>query len=109
MLERGHVLMLGWTASSIMIIEQLALAGESEGGTAIVVLAEKSKAEMERELESAVAAGSVRLRGSQVVWVDVGLCVGLWVWVCMDGCVDGCVYGWMCVRVCVCVSVCVIE
>ena len=88
-LERGHVLMLGWSASSITIIEQLALAGESEGGAAIVVLAEKPKAEMERQLSSAFAAGSVRLRGSQVVrvvlWGGVSASVCC-VYVCMHVC-----------------------
>ena len=69
-LERDHVLMLGWSQKSLSIISQLACAGESEGGTSIVVLAECPKEEMELQLKTAIMAeeNPLRLLGSQVVF-----------------------------------------
>jgi hypothetical protein len=52
-LDRDHILMVGWTDKSLSIIEQLAFANESEGGTTIVVLADTAKEDMENELRSA--------------------------------------------------------
>eukprot|EP00957_Ditylum_brightwellii_P144641 11018923-Ditylum_brightwellii.AAC.1 len=42
--------MLGWNDKSFAIIEQIALANESEGGGYIVVLTDMSKVEMEQQL-----------------------------------------------------------
>jgi hypothetical protein len=69
-LERDHVLMLGWSKKSLSIISQLANAGESEGGYSIVVLAEYPKEEMEQELKTATMSeeNPLLLRGSQVVF-----------------------------------------
>lgn len=67
-LENDHTLMIGWTSKSIPVLDQLALAAESEGGGNIVVLAEHDKEEMEEDLKNACRAvdGPLDLRGSQV-------------------------------------------
>lgn len=70
-LENDHTLMIGWTSKSITVLDQLALAAESEGGCNIVVLAEHDKEEMEEDLKNACQAvdDPLDLRGSQVcVW-----------------------------------------
>lgn len=46
----GHTLMLGWNDKSLAIIQQLALANESEGGGYVVVLSENDKQSMEEIL-----------------------------------------------------------
>ena len=70
-LDRDHIVMLGWTDKSMAIIEQLAFANESEGGTTIVVLADADKEDMENELRSATQPGvenPVRLYNSKVIF-----------------------------------------
>jgi len=69
-LENDHTLMIGWTSKSIPILDQLALAAESEGGASIVVLAERDKEDMEEDLKTACSAveSPLNLRGSQVVF-----------------------------------------
>jgi voltage-gated potassium channel Kch len=49
-LESGHVLVLGWTPQIFTVISELVLANASRPGSCIVVLADKSKVEMEDEL-----------------------------------------------------------
>ena len=67
-LERDHTLMIGWSSKSIPVLDQLALAAESEGGANIVVLTEHDKEDMEEDLKSACLAveSPLDLRGSQV-------------------------------------------
>ena len=58
--------MLGWTDKTLVVIEELAAANESEGGGTIVLLADAPKAVMEGELEARLSAAGL-LRGSLVV------------------------------------------
>jgi hypothetical protein len=70
-LDRDHVLMLGWTAKSLAIIEQLAFANKSQGGATIVVLANEAKEDMENELRSATLDAQqnpLRLFNSKVIF-----------------------------------------
>ena len=62
--------MLGWNDKSLSIIQQLALANESEGGGCIVVLAENDKEELEETLASAVASSEnpLRLLDTEVIF-----------------------------------------
>ena len=45
--EKGHVLILGWSSSTIPLVEELCIAAESEGGGVIVILAETPKVDIE--------------------------------------------------------------
>ena len=69
-IESGHTLMLGWNDKSLAIIQQLALANESEGGGVVVVLSENDKEEMELTLLSAVESlqGGMKLMGTEVIF-----------------------------------------
>jgi len=69
-IESGHTLMLGWNDKSLAIIQQIALANESEGGGCVVVLSENDKESMEETLKSAVEAlqGGLQLHGTQVIF-----------------------------------------
>lgn len=67
-LDQDHIIMVGWTDKSLSIIEQLAYANDSIGGTNIVVLADLDKEDMENELRSAVAGGAVELYNSKVIF-----------------------------------------
>ena len=42
-LEKGHILVLGWTEKTVQVIDQLALMMESEGGGKIVLCSDKPK------------------------------------------------------------------
>jgi len=69
-IECGHTLMLGWNDKSLPIIQQIALANESEGGGVVVVLAENDKNEMEETLESAIESreNALHLMGTEVIF-----------------------------------------
>lgn len=69
-IESGHTLMLGWSDMSLAIIQQIALANESEGGGVIVVLAKNDKEEMEEELKAAKESqeGGLQLKGTEVIF-----------------------------------------
>lgn len=68
-IESDHTLMLGWTDKSLAIIQEIALANESEGGGTVVVLAEQDKEAMEEMLEAAITAHEpIRLLGTDVVF-----------------------------------------
>mmetsp|Transcript_11245 Transcript_11245/g.22265 ORF Transcript_11245/g.22265 Transcript_11245/m.22265 type:complete len:821 (+) Transcript_11245:92-2554(+) len=69
-IESGHTLMLGWNDKSLAIIQQIALANESEGGGCVVVLSENEKEEMEETLKSAVESlqGGLNLLGTTVIF-----------------------------------------
>ncbi|MFN2544199.1 MAG: hypothetical protein ABR600_06460 [Actinomycetota bacterium] len=53
-LEKGHTLILGWSARVPTIVSELVIANESEKRAAIVVLADVDKTEMEETLRTAV-------------------------------------------------------
>ncbi len=62
-LENGHTLILGWSPKVFPIISELTVANESQGGGAVVVLADMDKDEMERLLDGRVKDR----RGTRVV------------------------------------------
>jgi Trk K+ transport system NAD-binding subunit len=63
-IEENHVLILGWSPQVFTIVSELCAAAENQqGGTCIVVLADKDKVEMEDEIATKVPD----LRGSRVV------------------------------------------
>mmetsp|Transcript_47982 Transcript_47982/g.138923 ORF Transcript_47982/g.138923 Transcript_47982/m.138923 type:complete len:946 (-) Transcript_47982:108-2945(-) len=64
--ERNHSLILGWTEKSILLIEELCVANQSEGGGVIVVMAKNGKQDMEGELR--VQLPKRHLLGSKVVF-----------------------------------------
>ena len=64
-LESNHTLILNWSDKVIPVIAEICLANESESGGTIVVLAERDKEDMEREIAEGV--GKAGLRGSVVV------------------------------------------
>jgi len=55
-IDTDHTVMLNWNDKSLSIIQQVALANESEGGGTIVGLACNDKEELENTLASAVAS-----------------------------------------------------
>jgi len=59
--EEGHTVILGWSPQVFSIIQELVLANESASGSAIAILAEKDKVEMEDEIRSRVG-GTGRTR-----------------------------------------------
>ena len=68
--ESGHTLILGWTHETVMVIEEICIANESEGGGTIVVMADRAKPSMEQELSMQLGgplAMRQRLRGTKVV------------------------------------------
>ena len=68
--ESGHTLMLNWNDKSIAVIQQIALANESEGGGTMVVLSNLEKEDMEERLENAINAkeNPLDLMGTEVVF-----------------------------------------
>jgi hypothetical protein len=68
--ESGHTLMLNWNDKSLAVIQQIALANESEGGGVMVVLSKLEKEELEEKLESAINAkeNPLDLMGTEVVF-----------------------------------------
>ncbi|KAL7532696.1 hypothetical protein ACHAXR_004791 [Thalassiosira sp. AJA248-18] len=69
-IDIDHTVMLGWNDKSLSIIQQVALANESEGGGTVVVLANNDKEELEATLASAVASNEnpLRLLGTEVIF-----------------------------------------
>jgi len=69
-IDIDHTVMLGWNDKSLAIIQQIALANESEGGGNIVVLANNGKEELEDTLASAVASNEnpLLLLGTEVIF-----------------------------------------
>lgn len=70
LVESRHTLMLGWTDMSLQIIQQIALANESEGGGTIAVLAKDNKADMEAILAESLAnqEAPLELKGTEVLF-----------------------------------------
>uniref|UniRef100_A0A7S4T4G9 RCK N-terminal domain-containing protein n=1 Tax=Alexandrium monilatum TaxID=311494 RepID=A0A7S4T4G9_9DINO len=64
--EKNHSLILGWTEKSILLIEELCVANQSEGGGVIVVMAKHGKQDMEAELK--IRLPKKHLLGSKVVF-----------------------------------------
>jgi len=50
-IEKEHTVVLGWTDKTILLIQELCLANESQGGGVIVLLANESKEAMELQLK----------------------------------------------------------
>ena len=68
--EKNHTLILGWTHETVMVIEEICIANESEGGGIIVVLADMHKQEMEMDMAMQLGGhvqARKRLRGTKVV------------------------------------------
>ena len=55
-IEKDHVLILGWSSSIFTIISELVVANSNQRKPRIVVLAEKDKVEMEEEIRSKVGS-----------------------------------------------------
>ncbi|KAI4296191.1 hypothetical protein L6164_036168 [Bauhinia variegata] len=74
-IERNHILILGWSDKLGSLLKQLAIANKSVGGGVIVVLAEKEKEEMEMDiakLEFDLMGTSVICRsGSPLILADL--------------------------------------
>lgn len=56
-LEHDHVLVLGWNQQVFAVISELLAAGSGRHRTVIVVLADRDRTEMEREIRDRVAIG----------------------------------------------------
>ncbi|MFJ6409869.1 NAD-binding lipoprotein [Streptomyces hydrogenans] len=60
--ERGHTLVLGWSEQTPTLVAELLAAHAQRRGGAVVVLADRDKAEMEREARDALPSrGRIRL------------------------------------------------
>ncbi len=55
-LEKDHTLILGWSDKVFTIVAELAVANESRGRSAIVILAERDKVEMEDAIRAVVGS-----------------------------------------------------
>ena len=55
-LEKDHTLILGWSSKVFPIIGELVIANESRGASAIVVLADRDKVEMEDDIKAQVGS-----------------------------------------------------
>ncbi|HLM75141.1 MAG TPA: potassium transporter TrkA, partial [Polyangiaceae bacterium] len=75
--EEGHTVILGWSPQVFSIISELVLANESGSGSAIAILAEKDKVEMEDEIRSRVGnTGKTRVvcrTGSPIELADLAI------------------------------------
>jgi voltage-gated potassium channel Kch len=75
--EEGHTVILGWSPQVFSIISELVLANESGSGSAIAILAEKDKVEMEDEIRSRVGnTGKTRIvcrTGSPIELADLAI------------------------------------
>lgn len=74
-IERNHILILGWSDKLGSLLKQLAIANKSIGGGVVVVLAERDKEEMEMDiakLEFGLMGTSVICRsGSPLILADL--------------------------------------
>ena len=64
--EKDHIVMLGWGEKSLLFIREIILANESEGGVAVVVLCSDGKEKMERELS--LMLKKREMKGTSVVF-----------------------------------------
>ncbi|MFC8763747.1 NAD-binding lipoprotein [Streptomyces sp. NPDC057193] len=58
--ERGHSLVLGWSEQTPTLVAELLAAHAQRRNSAVVVLADRDKLDMERELRAVVTAAGVR-------------------------------------------------
>ncbi|MFE6818694.1 NAD-binding lipoprotein [Streptomyces sp. NPDC057677] len=58
--ERGHSLVLGWSEQTPTLVAELLAAHAQRRNSAVVVLADRDKLDMERELRAVLAAAGVR-------------------------------------------------
>ncbi|HVS84969.1 MAG TPA: hypothetical protein VHD91_05010 [Gaiellaceae bacterium] len=76
-LENGHTLILGWSEAVHTIVSELVIANESERRSAVVVLADRERPEMEEELRGKVGdTGSTRVvcrSGSPIDPADIAI------------------------------------
>ncbi len=75
-IERGHTVILGWSAKIHTLLAELAVAGANERDRCVVVLADRDKVEMDEELRSSGNRGRLRVvtrRGSPMDLADLGL------------------------------------
>ena len=63
-LEQNHIVVLNWSTKTLPLIRELALANESEGGTAIVLLCSEDKECIETRVHE---AADLELHGSRVI------------------------------------------
>ena len=64
--EKDHIVMLGWGEKSLLFIKEIILANESEGGGVVVVLCADGKEKMERELS--LMLKKREMKGTSVVF-----------------------------------------
>ncbi|KAL7438541.1 hypothetical protein ACHAXM_006345 [Skeletonema potamos] len=70
-IESNHTVMLGFTDKSLAIIQQIALANDSEGGGTIVVLADAPKEDLEAKVSLAMCqegGSALELMGTSIVF-----------------------------------------
>lgn len=70
-IESNHTVMLGFTDKSLAIIQQIALANDSEGGGTIVVLADAPKEDLEAKVSLAMCqegGSALELMGTNIVF-----------------------------------------
>ncbi len=75
-IERGHTVILGWSAKISTLLRELAVASANQRDACVVILADRDKVEMDDELRAAVGAGNLRVvtrRGNPMDLVDLGL------------------------------------
>jgi Trk K+ transport system NAD-binding subunit len=60
-LERGHILVLGWSESVFAILRELAIANESTSNSCVVILADKDKIEIEDAIRERVDTRKTRI------------------------------------------------
>jgi ion channel POLLUX/CASTOR len=60
-IERGHTVILGWSAKVQTLLRELAVAGANQRDACVVILADRDKVEMDEELRG-LMVGSRRLR-----------------------------------------------
>jgi len=65
--ESGHTLVIGWGDKLVPILNQIAIANESEGGDNIVVLTHQDKEESEEFLREKTVQKELLLRGSTLI------------------------------------------
>lgn len=71
-LERDHTLILGWSSKVFPIISELLIANESRGKSAIVILADRDKVEMEDDIKAQLGDALRRDAGRTKVIVRSG-------------------------------------
>ena len=59
--ERGHTVVLGWSANAFTVLEELAVANANQRSSCVVVLANHDKAAMEDSIRERVAMGGTRV------------------------------------------------